>query len=157
VIPFKASKTSTPAPRVKRYHVHALPNRADLEIKFPRVEGYTQAIRNRITVDWAAVPTFVLTPDKIPPEAQTKGLSINTAGTLTLSGPGYLVDVNLKEFRKLRRQQELVFDLASAITKLYVAQPHCSVPGHVLFPQFVEIVRRYLREKVEVRPPADLI
>ncbi|MBS1851226.1 MAG: DEAD/DEAH box helicase family protein [Acidobacteria bacterium] len=157
VIPFKASQTATPSPRVKRFHVHALPQRADLEIKFPRVEGYTQAIRNKITVDWAVVPTFVLTPEKIPPEAQTKGLHINTAGKLTLSGPGYLVDVNLKEFRRQRRQQELIFDLASAITRMYVAQPHCEVPGHALFPQLLEIVQRYLQQKVEVRPPAELI
>jgi type III restriction enzyme len=157
VIPFKASKTAAPAPRVKRYHVHALPNRADLEIKFPRVERYTQAIRNRITVDWPNISGFVLTPERIPPEAQTKGLHINTVGGLTLSGPGYLVDVNLKEFRKRRRVQELEFDLARAIAKQYVDQPQCEVPGHVLFPQLLRIVSRYLREKVEVRPPADLI
>lgn len=157
VIPFKASKTAAPTPRVKRFHVHALPQRADLEIKFPRVEGYTQAIRNKITVDWANISGFVLTPEKIPPEAQTKGLNINTSGKLTLSGPGYLVDVNLKEFRKQRRVQELVFDLARAIAKEYLAQPQCTVPSHVLFPQLVNIVSRYLREKVEVRPPADLI
>ena len=96
-------------------------------------------------------------PDKIQPEAQTKGLHINTIGGLTLSGPGYLVDVNLKEFRKRRRVQELVFDLGSAITRLYVAQPQCTVPSHVLFPQLVQIVSRYIREKVEVRPPADPI
>ncbi len=157
VIPFKASKTAAPALRVKRFHVHALPQRADLEIKFPRVEGYTQAIRNKITVDWANISGFVLTPEKIPPEAQTKGLNINTAGKLTLSGPGYIVDVSLKEFRKHRRAQELVFDLAKAITREYVAQPQCTVPSHVLFPQLVHIVQRYLREKVGVRPPADLI
>src|SRR5437016_3332592 len=42
VIPFKANKQSEPQPQPKRYHVHALPAKADLEIKFPRVEGYTQ-------------------------------------------------------------------------------------------------------------------
>ncbi len=157
VIPFKASKTAAPAPRVKRFHVHALPQRADLEIRFPRVEGYTQAIRNKITVDWANISGFELTPEKIPPEAQTKGLHINTVGRLSLSGPGYIVDVSLKEFRKQRRVQELIFDLARAITREYVPQPQCAIPGHVLFPQLVHIVSRYLREKVEVRPPADLI
>ncbi len=50
IIPFKASKTGASAPRVKRYHVHALPNRVEYEIRFPRVEGYTQAIRNKITI-----------------------------------------------------------------------------------------------------------
>jgi len=41
---------------------------------------------------------------------QTKGLNINTSGKLSLSGPGYIVDVSLKEFRANRRIQELVFD-----------------------------------------------
>jgi type III restriction enzyme len=156
VIPFKASKTGASAPRVKRYHVHALPQRAEYEIKFPRVDGYTQAIRNRVTVDWSSVPALVLQPDRIPPEAQTKGLNINTMGRLSLSGPGYIVDVSLKEFRERRRIQELVFDLAKALTRESVAQPQCVVPSHVLFPQLVQIVWRYLREKVDVRPPADL-
>jgi len=37
-----------------------------------------------------------------------------------------------------------------------LAQPKCTVPSHVLFPQLVKIVSRYLNEKVKVRPPADL-
>ena len=52
IIPFKASKEGPPQPPPKRHHVHALPERAALEITFPRVEGYRQAIRNRITVNW---------------------------------------------------------------------------------------------------------
>jgi type III restriction enzyme len=156
VIPFKASKSGAPAPRVKRYHVHALPQRAEFEIRFPRVEGYTQAIRNKITVDWANIPSLILQPDRIPPEVQTKGLNINTSGKLSLSGPGYIVDVSLKEFRARRRIQELVFDLAKALTSDCVAQSRCTIPNHVLFPQLAQIVWRYLKEKVEVRPPADL-
>jgi type III restriction enzyme len=56
VIPFKANPQGLPQPRVKRYHVHAIPAKAQFEIQFPRVEGYTQAIRNRVTVDWGSVP-----------------------------------------------------------------------------------------------------
>jgi len=64
--------------------------------------------------------------------------------------------VSLAEYRAKRRVQELVFDLASGLTRNYVAQPHCAVPAHVLFPQLAEIVRQYLAQKVEVRPPADI-
>jgi type III restriction enzyme len=156
VIPFKASKTGAAAPRVKRYHVHALPNRAEYEIRFPRVEGYTQAIRNKITVDWTSVPSLELQPDRIPPEVEMKGLNVNNMGRLSLSGPGRASDVSLKEFRQGRRLQELVFDLAKSFTRDCLAQPQCTVPSHVLFPQLVQIVQRYLREKVKVHPPADL-
>jgi type III restriction enzyme len=156
VIPFKASKAGASAPRVKRYHVHALPNRAEYEIRFPRVEGYTQAIRNKITVDWASVPSLELQPDRIPPEVEMKGLNVNNMGRLSLSGPGRASDVSLKEFRQARRLQELVFDLAKSFTRDCLAQPQCTVPSHVLFPQLVKIVTRYLNEKVRVHPPADL-
>lgn len=156
VIPFKASRTGAAAPRLKRYHVHALPQRAEYEIKFPRVEGYTQAIRNKVTVDWTSVPKLVLQPDRIPPEVEMKGLSVNNKGRLSLMGPGRISQASLEEFRANRRLQELVFDLARAFTRDCVAQPSCTVPTHVLFPQLVQIVSRYLREKVEVRPPADL-
>jgi type III restriction enzyme len=51
VVPFKANPGGKPPPPVKRFHVHALPERSHLQIRFPRVEGYTQAVRNRVTVD----------------------------------------------------------------------------------------------------------
>jgi type III restriction enzyme len=156
VIPFKASPQGQPQPRVRRYHVHALPTKANYEIKFPRVEGYTQAIRNRITVDWSRVPSMVLEPGRIPPEVEVKGLHVNNQGRLSLSGPGRLDEVTLTEFRAKHRIQELVFDLARTLTKDYVAQRQCNVPPHALFPQVARIVQQYLEQKVEARPPADL-
>ena len=155
VIPFKANKQAAPPPRVKRYHVHPLPNRAHLEIKYPRVEGYTQAIRNRITLDWANAPDIPLLPNRIPPEAEVKGLSVSNRGRPSLSGPGKLDRVTLDAFRSQHRLQELVFDLAGALARDYKAQAHCDVPTQVLFPQLVAIVHRYLREKVRAHPPSD--
>ncbi len=155
VIPFKASPQGQPQPRVKRYHVHAIPSKARHEIRFPRVEGYTQAIRNRVTVDWANVPTLPLDPAHIPPEVEMKALSVNNKGRSSLSGPGKLDKVGLKEFRAKRRTQELVFDLARTLTRDYVAQKQCAVPAHKLFPQLTAIIQLYLDKKVEARPPAD--
>lgn len=156
VIPFKASHKGPYTPRPKRYHVHAVPPKAQYQIRYPRVEGYTQAIRNRVTVDWATVPRLVLEPDRIPPEVEVKALSVNNAGRLSLTGPGRLIEVSLAEYRAKRREQELVFDIASGLTKSYVSHPRCEAPAHVLFPQLVDIVRRYLAEKLEVHPPADI-
>ena len=156
VIPFKATSRGPSAPRVKRYHVHAIPEKARYEIRFPRVEGYTQAIRNRVRIDWASVPTMTLVPDSIPPEYEAKGLSVNTAGRMSLSGPNRIDKVTLDDWRAKRRFQELVFDLASGLTKHYVAQPKCEAPAQVLFPQLMRIVERYLKEHVNVRPPANI-
>ena len=87
---------------------------------------------------------------------RVKGLNVNNAGKLSLSGPGRVSDVSLTEFRAKRRLQELVFDFARALTKEYVGQPQCEVPAHVLFPQLVGIVQRYLSEKVRVHSPANI-
>jgi type III restriction enzyme len=156
VIPFKATSRGPSAPRVKRYHVHAIPEKARFEIRFPRVEGYTQAIRNRVRMDWANVPTMTLVPDSIPPEYEAKGLSVNAAGRMSLNGPNKIDKVSLEEWRSKRRVQQLVFDIASGLTKHYVKQPQCQAPAHVLFPQLMRIVDRYLKERVNVRLPADI-
>jgi type III restriction enzyme len=158
VIPFKANTQGPATPPPKRHHIHAIPSKAEFEIRYPRVEGYTQAIRNRVTAEpWSSVPPLVLLPDKIPPEVEMKGLTVNDQGRFSLSGPGRLNGVSLAEFRAKHREQELVFDLASALTRDYTAQGHCAVPAHALFPQLAAIVRRYIHEKVRVHPPAEVI
>jgi type III restriction enzyme len=155
VIPFKANPQGQPQPRVTRYHVHAIPAKAQFEITYPRIEGYTQAIRNRVTVDWGTVPSLVLEPGRIPPEVEVKGLHATTRGKLTLSGPGRVDEVNLDEFRAKRRMQELVFDLAKTIAREYAAQKQCTIPSHKLFPQLASIIQLYLDKKVEAQPPSD--
>lgn len=156
VIPFKANPTGTPPPKVKRYHVHAVPEKEEFKIVFPRVEGYAQGIRNRVMMDWDSVPGLTLQPGQIPPEVEMKGLSVNNQGRFSLQGPGKLEGASLAEFRAQHRTQKLVFQLASGLTRDYVRQPRCDVPSHVLFKQLVPIVQRYLAEKVRVLPPADL-
>jgi type III restriction enzyme len=64
--------------------------------------------------------------------------------------------VSLEEYRAKKRFQELVFDVASGLTKHYVRQPQCQAPAHVLFPQIMRVVEQYLKSNVEVRHPADI-
>lgn len=154
VIPFKTNPGGPPQPQPKRNHVHALPERAHLRIQFPRVEGYTQAIRNRINVDWASVPLVMIDPTSIPSDVEVAGLNLNNKGRMTLQGPGKISRVTLEQFREKHRIQELVFDLASTLAKDYMAQG-CTIPIHVLFPQLVAVAQRYVKEKVFADPPAD--
>ncbi|MGB9920953.1 MAG: BPTD_3080 family restriction endonuclease [Moorellales bacterium] len=156
VIPFKASRGTT-RPSEKRYHIHAVPAKARYEIRFPRVEGYRQAIRNRVTVDWQALAELVVDPAKIPPEVEMKAGLITNRGRPGLTGPGRIESVDLNPYRSGHRFQELVFELARDLTRTYVAQPGCQAPAHVLFPQLVRIAERYLREKVRPVPPAHLL
>lgn len=156
VIPFKANPKGKVTPPQRRHHIHALPERSEHELRFPRVEGYTQAVRNKVMVNWEAVPTLVLEPGKIPPEVEVKGLNINEKGRLSLTGPGKVDDVTLQEFRSRRRMQELVFELAQSLTRGILEQGTCEVPAHVLFPQLTRIVDRYVNNHVQVERPASL-
>ncbi len=156
VVPVKQSEASASAARVERHRVHAIPEKATFEIRFPRVEGYRQAVKNRITVDWDSVATLQLDTTNIPPEIQMKaGLPTNT-GRPTLLGPGRLSEVTLNPYRVGVRLQWLVFDMAKDLSRQYRDQPECEAPPHVLFPQLVRVVERYLREKVRPRRPAEL-
>jgi type III restriction enzyme len=155
VIPMKTSGPS-PLPPEKRHHVYAVPEKVLYQIVFPRVDGYTQAIRNRVTVDWINVAGLVIDPGSIPPEVQMKASVPNNQGRMTLSGPGRLDDATLAGFRARHRLQELVFEFARTLTREYTSQPQSEVPAHALFPQLASIVQRYLREKVEVRTPASI-
>ncbi len=157
VIPFKTNADGPRTAALKRWHIHAVsPQKDHLEIRFPRVEGYTYAIRNRIMVDWENFPPVILDPNKIPPEVEVKGLNVNNRGRLSLSGPGKADLVKLKEFRAKHRVQELEFELARALTKDCLDAGQCKVPAQALFPQLLQIVHRYLHEFIRVYPPNDL-
>jgi type III restriction enzyme len=155
VIPFKANTDGPPVEPPKRRHVHALPSRGQYEMHFPRVEGYTQALRNRIFVDWQTVAPVVIDPMQIPPEVEMKASLPNNQGRASLTGPGKLENVTLNPYRSGRRLQESIFDMATALTRDYANQPTCAVPAHALFPQILGVVDRYIREKVKPVAPAE--
>jgi type III restriction enzyme len=157
VVPFKANAAAASKPAEKRCHVHALPGRAHLEIAFPRVEKYLQAIRNRVSVNWEAVPPLFLDPFKIPPEVEVKASLQTNHGRPSLSGPGRLDRVDLNPFRAGRRIQELVFEMARDLTREYVNSGSCEAPAHVLFPQVVRLVQHYIDQKVTPIKPAEKI
>jgi len=157
VIPFKASGSATPNPEARRSHVHAIPAKARLAISFPRVEAYRQAVRNRVSVNWNQVPMLWLDPVNIPPEVQMKASLPTNAGRPSLMGPGRLEDVTLNPYRSRRRLQELVFELASTLTKDYVGSGQAAAPAHVLFPQLVRLAERFVAEKVTPVAPAERV
>ena len=110
-------------------------------------------VRNRIAVaDWLAVPSIVLDPMDLPPSsAMAAALNMNRP---SVTGPGGSHLATLAAFRAQHREQELAFQMAADLTRQYVAQPTCEAPAHVLFPQVLRIVERYLNEKVEARLPS---
>jgi type III restriction enzyme len=153
VIPFKATNAS-PKPKPPQRRVYAVPSKAQHAITVPNVRGYQMGVRNRIAVaDWATVPGIVLDPQDLPPTSAMAAALNQQRPSVT--APGGAQMATLEAFRSQHREQQLAFQMAADLTRLYVAQPTCEAPPHVLFPQVLQIVSRYLDEKVQARPPAE--
>jgi type III restriction enzyme len=155
VIPFKAT-TSTPKPKPPQRRVFALNSKAQHAITVPRVVGYQMGVKNRITTaPWETVPSITLDPQDVPPTSAMAAALTTKRPSVT--GPGGVSQATLQAFREQHREQELAFQMAADLTRLYAAQSTCEVPVHVLFPQVLRIVRRYLAEKVKPLAPFERV
>ncbi len=155
VVPFKAGAAPTTT-KPKQFQIHALREKQQYEIRFPRVERYAAAVRNRVTVDWANVPALELDPLHIPAYVLMKANLPTNGGRPSLYGPGKVDDVTLENIRNEHRVQELSFIVAAELTKEYAASPACRAPAHALFPQMLQIVQRFVAEKVRVPSGGDV-
>src|SRR5690606_21703918 len=68
LIPFRGRQPNGPPPDDRpQFHVHALPERAGLRIRFPVVEGYAFALRSgAIAADVSSIEPIVLEPGVAP-------------------------------------------------------------------------------------------
>jgi type III restriction enzyme len=151
IVPFKSAGGPQP-PAPKRFHVKALDDRAELEIKFPRVEGYTQAVKSRVTVNWAKMPHMLLRPGEYPTLVDMAGLTVDASGNTVAALPGAVREMAIAPFFEGMRVQRGIFQMASALTKNYLGQRDTTVPSHILFPQLEAICRKFVNEYVKVTP-----
>jgi type III restriction enzyme len=158
VVPYKADPQGPPPPAKPKNHVHAIPERESLAITFPRVDGYTQVIRSAITVDWKEVPSLIVDPVNIPNEVQMKATLPSNQGRPSMFGPGRTELLTLNPYRQGRRVQQLMFAIATDISKDFHSRAaKGQMPVHVLFPQILNIVERYLKEKVKPLGSAEVV
>jgi type III restriction enzyme len=125
---------ATPQPPKKMLHVHAIKERAALEIMFPRVEGYrVEFPEERIIAKFSSHSRLVLTPEEVGPckvlldGIVGEGVELNTA-VLEAVRPG-----------------SISFHLAKHLLYTRFRDPGQEPPLH-LFGQIRRIVRRWIDE-----------
>jgi type III restriction enzyme len=86
---------------------------------------------------------------KIPDTVQLKSTLLNH-GRPSLLEPGGIAHLDLEKWRRQATRQQREFEMAAALTRHYSHQDKCEAPPHVLFPQMLEIVKHFVRERVVV-------
>ncbi len=128
--------------------VKALPERKDLEIKFPRVEGYVFDVRHKIKLDIDKLPELYVDPSKAPTEVVVKGQIGYRIGRPDRLGPGKEVIHDRNPFHQEKRLQATVYEIAGKITKKMKPNFFDQESRKFLFPQILDFVWEYLEKKV---------
>ncbi|MEJ7845184.1 MAG: DEAD/DEAH box helicase family protein [Acidimicrobiales bacterium] len=134
----------TPGPDVPRrpaVHVHALPERAGLEIRFPRVDGY------RIEVPEAPFVEDFGPRAAYHVERNEVAIDVELAGIV-----GEEAEISLAEYRSARPQQVAYALARTLVTRHYTVHDDAERPW--LFPQLAAIAKRWLDEVVTYGPDA---
>ena len=150
LIPFKVEGGAQQPPSPPANQIYALPAKAEFEITFPVVEGYTDPGITRLGVDWHKVPTLVLNPMEVPDITLMKGLTTQD-GALAAYGPGAAAVVNLEQWRARVRVQQVAFTIAKVVAQQWVQERGEIIPMHRLFPQMLGYAQRYLGSKLDCR------
>ena len=164
VIPFKGRVINGPRPEDEpKNHVHALPDRAAWEMRFPVVEGYAFALtKNLVRCDIDAMEGLTIEPNREPtatfvqPTVGYKtGPSSKIAGQfgfIEQTRAAYYAQTHLQTIQ-LQIAQKIVCDLeqgvgASGERERRVLQLKSR---HQLFPQVYRFVQEYVRRKVDFK------
>lgn len=156
LVPFKVSKTRDPKPPVEPYHIFSDPDKEQYEIIFPIVEGYYSPQTYDVSLDFNAMPQLTLDPMEIPDQVELNSMTA-PEGSLSAFGPGEKPILNLNEWRKQFRFQQVAFRLAREVCKRWTEEvdnspneDQAGVPLQVLFPKVVFAAKRFLQDPKKV-------
>ena len=135
-VPFSFIPTGgKPGPIIQKamHRVYALPERASLEISFPRVIGYRWDMpTEHLTADFKPDSTLTLRTDEVPTRSTLDPIV------------GESIETNLDDL-KAYRTQHVAFTLAKRVVENYLLDAE-QRPKPWLFPQVLPIVERWMRE-----------
>jgi len=152
VIPVKKKPVSRSEVQKVSTLVRALPERKHLEITFPRVEGYIVDVRSRIRLNIDGVP-FLQIGGEDPTEVIVKPAVGYRIGRPDRLGPGPEVVHDRNPFHREKRLQATVYEIAAELTHRLKEKREEWSARHILFPQVLAAVWRYLEERVVVVDP----
>ncbi|BBO24625.1 MAG: hypothetical protein AMXMBFR19_18670 [Chthonomonadaceae bacterium] len=147
VIPVKAKGKAGPPPPPPSVLIRAIEDRKHFELTFPRVEGYITEIRDTAVCAWDKVPSLVIGRDE-PAETYVKGVAGFRVGRPDIGGPGDLEKHDRVPYYLLARVSSACFKMASDIVGIRIpgeSDVECARRSK-LFPQVLEIVRKYVSE-----------
>jgi type III restriction enzyme len=126
---------SKPKPPVDTVHVRAIsPDRDDLEIRFPRVEGYrTELPQDVLKADFTENSRLQIDPGLVG-AAETKSSGI----------VGETVDMTLEHLAS-ERMSTILFKLSNHVMNRFLAEPGMPPPMHLFHP-LKRIVRQWIDE-----------
>jgi type III restriction enzyme len=145
--------------------VRALDDRRNLEITWPRVEGYIRDVKSRVACDVAALPPLKINPQVEPASVMVKTVVGWTVGKKGMSGGvGNLETLTRERFHDEHRLQKTAFEIARDITDMFAARrrrpgdpaPKPSTTQRMLFPQILNIVQEFLDTRVEASGLAEV-
>lgn len=136
----------------ERYHIHALPERKEFQICFPRVERYQQAISTKLRLELDLAAEITLDPSNIPPSVITMPGIASNEKRPSIHGPGKLSTSDLSEYRAATRVQKRLFELATDLLPHFEQGDNVNVRTQ-LFPQLQRIAQEYYDNKILVISP----
>ncbi len=158
LIPFKGREPGGGPPPEDRpkHEVMALPERKALEIRFPVVEGYVVSLkRNLVSCDVQKVERTRLDPWSTPTDAFVRPQVGYQIGHPSAHGGFGFELVNRQTYYDSVHPQTIEFEITREIVRALTEASH---PGKeqlrresrsILFPQILDIVRRYVSERVD--------
>jgi type III restriction enzyme len=161
VIPFKGRPVKAPPPDDRpKNHVHALPERKAMEIRFPVLEGYAFALRkNLIRCDIEALEPLIIEPNREPTATFVRAtVGYQEGSASSHPAPFAFVEQNREQYYRETHLQTIEFQIARLIVD-QLTRPVANAADrrlrvlalqsrHQLFPQVFRHVDQYVRRKV---------
>ena len=157
LIPFKGREKggSTGKMDLPKQEVMAVPERQELEIRFPVVEGYVASSTcNRVVCDVDEVERTALDPTDTPTATFIRPQVAHQVGHVSAYGGFELVEVNRSEYHQSTHLQTVEFAIAARLVGELTkaagpgAQPLHRQNRQALFPQVLCIVHDYIDRRV---------